>query len=66
MIESLRCDVQAGALLIGAAIDAVLLNVETDLKTLDSSADRNALGEVRKKLQLEAHDRLDRMAAQSK
>lgn len=66
VIESLRCDVQAGALLIGAAIDAVLLNVEADLKTLDSSADRNALGEVRKKLQSEAHDRLDRMAAQSK
>lgn len=62
VIESLRCDVQAGAILIGAAIDAVLLNIEADLKALENPDDRDALLEVCEKLQSEARGRLDRMA----
>lgn len=59
--ESLRCDVEAGALLIGAAIDAVLLNVQADLAGLEDPGVRNELREKRETLQAEAHDRLNRM-----
>lgn len=64
VVESLRCDVQAGAFLIGAAVDSVLLNVAADLKALEDPNTRDELLEMREKLQSEAHAHLDRIASQ--
>lgn len=61
VVESVRCDVRAGALLIGAAIDAVLLNVEADLAGLDDPVSKEELREICRKLQSEAHARLERI-----
>ena len=65
VVESLRCDVQAGAVLIGAAVDAVLLNVEADLKALNDPSARQALLDMREKLQSEARAHRDRMASKN-
>ena len=59
VVESLRCDVQAGALLIGAAVDAVLLNVEADLRAFDDPRACDALLDMREKLQSEARVHLE-------
>ncbi|CDZ95473.1 cyclodeaminase/cyclohydrolase family protein [Pseudomonas saudiphocaensis] len=64
-VESLRCDVQGGALLIGAAVDAVLLNVEVDLEALESPSARQALLEMRDKLQSEARAYVNRIASKN-
>jgi len=61
VVESVRCDVRAGALLIGAAIDAVLLNAEADLAGLDDPDSKEELREICRKLQSEAHARLERI-----
>jgi len=63
VVESVRCDVQAGVLLIGAAIETVLLNVEVDLGALDSLSARQELREIREKVRSEAASRLERIAA---
>lgn len=60
--ESLRCDVYAGALFIGTAIDAVLLNVDADLEGLVDSSASEELREMREKLQSLANVRLARIA----
>lgn len=61
VVESVRCDVKAGALLIYAAIESVLLNVEADLSGLDDPSARAGLAEMSDKLQSEALARLRRM-----
>lgn len=61
VVESVRCDVKAGALLIYAAIESVLLNVEADLNGLDDLSARAGLTEMGDKLQSEALARLRRM-----
>lgn len=56
MVEpSLRCDVEAAVLLLGACVDAVLLNVEADMDGLDAQARADALA---------ARDRLRQQSTQ--
>ena len=56
MVEtSLRCDVEAAALLLGACVDAVLLNVDADMDELDAQARADVLS---------ARDRLSQQSTQ--
>ncbi|MFC3609726.1 cyclodeaminase/cyclohydrolase family protein [Stutzerimonas tarimensis] len=49
-----RSDVQAGALLIRAGLDAVLLNVDADLPSLEDDIARTRASEARQRLQRDA------------
>ncbi|WP_313026292.1 cyclodeaminase/cyclohydrolase family protein [Pseudomonas lopnurensis] len=58
VLPMLRCDVQAGVLLIGAAATAVLLNVDADLGGLDDPAARAEVRAARQRLQGQVDRRL--------
>src|SRR5690606_35198274 len=62
VVEPVRCEVRAAALPSCAAIDAVLLNVEADLAGLVDPDSEEELSEICRKLQAEAHARLERMS----
>ena len=63
MVEpSLRCDVEAAALLLGACVDAVLLNVEADMDELDAQARADVLA-ARDHLRQQSTQLRDRLRA---
>lgn len=62
VVEPVRCDVHAGALLIATAIDAVLLNVDADLDGLGDSTTVEEVRLLRQTLQDQADERRKRFA----
>ena len=62
VVESVRCDVHAGALLIATAIDAVLLNVDADLDGLSDSTTVEEVRLLRRKPQDQADEHRERFA----
>lgn len=59
MVEpSLRCDIEAAVLLLGACVDAALLNVEADMNGLDAPAQAellSACAHLRQRASLSGH-----------
>jgi len=61
VVPMVRSDVQAGGVLIHAALSAALINVDADLPMVEDASARDQTGQARRRLQEQADELLDQV-----